>query len=147
MAEWHRLEGGDRPAGENRRGSFRGWPGRSPFSLSALSRGALIHHPQTGGGTACGSRALSEGQPHRAFLPCPVRTYQQTTTAAYASDAAASITGGLGAISRQQTAPGIYRGIAYYYYQHLKKKVVNCLQWWYSWFVSIRQIGDLWRKI
>ena len=33
----------------------------APFSLSALSKSALTHHPQAGGGTACGSRALSEG--------------------------------------------------------------------------------------
>ena len=35
----------------------------APFSLSALSKSALTHHPQAGGGTACGSRALSEGRP------------------------------------------------------------------------------------
>ena len=35
----------------------------APFSLSAISKSALIHHPQAGGGTAFGSRALSEGRP------------------------------------------------------------------------------------
>ena len=35
-----------------------GSPGRSAFSSP---KGALTHHPQVGGGTACGSRALSEG--------------------------------------------------------------------------------------
>lgn len=35
-----------------------GSPGRSAFSAP---KGALTHHPQAGGGTAFGSRALSEG--------------------------------------------------------------------------------------
>lgn len=35
----------------------------APFSLPTLSKSALTHHPQAGGGTACGSRALSEGRP------------------------------------------------------------------------------------
>ena len=39
----------------------------APFSLPALSKSALTHHPQAGGGTACGSRALSESC--RASLP------------------------------------------------------------------------------
>jgi len=38
--------------------------------------------------------------------------YQQTPTAACALDAAAPITGGLGAIGHQQAALGIYRGTA-----------------------------------
>lgn len=29
--------------------------------VSFIPKGALTHHPQAGGGTACGSRALSEG--------------------------------------------------------------------------------------
>ena len=33
----------------------------APFSLPALSKSALTHHPQAGGGTVCGSRALSGG--------------------------------------------------------------------------------------
>ena len=35
----------------------------APFSLPALLKSALTHHPQADGGTACGSRALSEGGP------------------------------------------------------------------------------------
>ena len=34
----------------------------APFSLPVLSKSALTHHPQAGGGTACGSRAISEGR-------------------------------------------------------------------------------------
>ena len=41
----------------------------APFSLSALSKSALTHHPQAGGGTACGSRALSEGRPAGRPIP------------------------------------------------------------------------------
>ena len=41
----------------------------APFSLSPLSKSALTHHPQAGGGTACGSRALSEGRPARRPIP------------------------------------------------------------------------------
>ena len=52
----------------------------------------------------------------RASLPCPVWTGQQTPTAACASDAAAPITGGLGAIGHQQAAQGIYLCIACYYH-------------------------------
>ena len=54
----------------------------APLSLSALSKSALTHHLQAGGGTACGSRALSEGdQPGVPSLP---------------GDRPADATGGLG---------------------------------------------------
>ena len=42
----------------------------APFSLPTLSKSALTHHPQAGGGTACGSRALSEGRLRQGVLPC-----------------------------------------------------------------------------
>ena len=51
--------------------------------------------------------------------PSPAGIYQQTPTAACASDAAAPITGGLGAFGHQQAAQGIYLRIACYYYQRL----------------------------
>ncbi len=35
----------------------------APFSLQDPGKCALTHHPQAGGGTACGSRALSEEDP------------------------------------------------------------------------------------
>ena len=35
----------------------------APFSLPVLSKSALTHHPQAGGGTACGSRAFGRGCP------------------------------------------------------------------------------------
>ena len=33
------------------------------FLLQAPGKGALTHHPQAGGGTACGIRALDQGGP------------------------------------------------------------------------------------
>ena len=66
-----------------------------------------------------GSRAPSEGGSRQTFLPCPVWTGQQTPPAACASDAAAPITGGLGAFGHQQAAQGIYLCIACHYYQYL----------------------------
>ena len=56
---------------------------------------------------------------NNAGIMSPAGIYQQTPTAACASDAAAPITGGLGAIGHQQAAPGIYRCIACHYYQCL----------------------------
>ena len=41
----------------------------APFSLPTLSKSALTHHPHAGGGTAGGSRALSEGRPAGRPLP------------------------------------------------------------------------------
>ena len=111
-------KGGDRPAGGNRRGSVRDDLG-APFPLSALSKSALTHH-RPAVVPPDGSRAPSGDGSRRTFLSCPVWTGQQTPTAACASDAAAPITGGLGIIGHQQAAPGIYRCIACYYYQHLK---------------------------
>lgn len=59
---------------------------------------------------AYGHRAPSgSGAAPPAASPC--RYIQQKPTAACASDAAAPITGGLGAVGHQQAAPGIYRGI------------------------------------
>ena len=89
----------------------------APFSLSALAKSALTHHPQAGGGMAYGHRALSGGG--SAGVSSPAGIYQQTPTAACVSDAVAPITEGLGAFGHQQAAPGIYRGIACYYYQRL----------------------------
>ena len=89
----------------------------APFSLSALSKSALTHHPQAGGGTAYGSRALSEGRP--AGCPFPAQ-YGQASRRQRRLVHRAELrrcTGGLGAIGHQQAAPGIYRGIACYYYQ------------------------------
>ena len=106
-------KGGDRPAGGNRSGSAQDDLG-APFSLSALSKSALTHHRQAGGSTACGRLALSRGG--SAGVSSPAGIYQQTPTAACASDPAAPITGGLGAIGHQQAAPGIYRCIACHYY-------------------------------
>ena len=91
----------------------------APFSFGPLRRAHLL---TTGQGPAVvlpdGSRAPSGGG--SAGVSSPAGIYQQTPTAACASDAAAPITGGLGAIGHQQAAPGIYRGIACYYYQPIK---------------------------
>ena len=79
----------------------------APFSLSALSKGALTHHRWL---VVVWPAAIV--RPSGAAPPgCPSLPviYQQTPTAAYASDAAASITGGLGAIGHQQAAR-IYTG-------------------------------------
>ena len=83
------------------------------------AKSALTHHPQAGGGTACGSRALSEGRP--AGRPFPAQ-YGQASRRHRRLVHRAELrrcTGGLGAIGHQQAAPGIYRGIACYYYQRL----------------------------
>ena len=56
---------------------------------------------------------------NNAGIMSPAGIYQQTPTAACASDAAAPITGGLGAFSHQQAAPGIYQCLACQYYQRL----------------------------
>ena len=53
-------EGGDRPAGGTEGGASGDGLG-APFSLSALSKSALTHHQQAGGGMACGHRAPSGG--------------------------------------------------------------------------------------
>ena len=91
----------------------------APFSLSALSKSALTHHPQAGGGTASGSRALSEGRP--AGRPFPAQ-YGQASRRHRRLVHRAELrrcTGGLGAIGHQQATPGTYRGIACYYCQRL----------------------------
>ena len=86
----------------------------APFSLPAPSEERTYSPPLlAGGGMACGHRAPSGGgagpAPPSAFL---CQYIQQTPTAACASDAAAPITGGLGAIGHQQAALGIYQCIA-----------------------------------
>ena len=108
--------GGDRPAGGNRSGSVWAWPGRSVLFVGPLIRAhllttskrvvvwpaAIVRPPgETGAGTA----------PPSAF---PCQYIQQTPMAACASDAAEPITGGLGAVSHQQAAQGIYLCIACY---------------------------------
>lgn len=42
--------------------------------VSFIPKGALTHHPQAGSGTACGSRALSEGDaaPAGAYGQCHI---------------------------------------------------------------------------
>lgn len=52
--------------------------------VSFIPKGALTHHPQAGGGTACGSRALSEGN----FAFCGKR---QTTPQHFPGAAALSV--------------------------------------------------------
>ena len=95
------------------------WALRSLCRPSAKS--ALNHQlPGRDGGTACGSRALSEGRP--AGCPFPAQ-YGQASRRHQRLVYCAELrrcTGGLGGIGPQQAAPGIYRGIACYYYQHLK---------------------------
>ena len=44
----------------------------APFSLPALSKSALTHHPQAGGGTACGSRAFSGAAPPGVSFPASI---------------------------------------------------------------------------
>ena len=92
------------------------WALRSPCRLSrrahllTTGQGPMVVLPD-------GSRAPSGGG--SAGVSFPAGIYQQTPTAACASDAAAPITGGLGAIGHQQAAPGIYRYITCHYYQRL----------------------------
>ena len=89
----------------------------APFSLSPLSKSALTHHPQAGGGTACGSRALSEGRPAGRPIPAQYGQVSRRHRRLVHRAELRRCTGGLGAIGPQQAAPGIYRGIACYYYQ------------------------------
>ena len=46
----------------------------APFSLPVLSKSALTHQPQAGGGMACGHRAPSGGGSAGGTLPLPVYT-------------------------------------------------------------------------
>ena len=86
------------------------WALRSLCRPSAKS--ALNHQlPGRDGGTACGSRALSEGRP--AGCPFPAQ-YGQASRRHQRLVYCAELrrcTGGLGGIGPQQAAPGIYRGI------------------------------------
>ena len=91
----------------------------APFSLSALSKSALTHHPQAGGGTACGSRALSEGRPARRPIPAQYGQVSRRHRRLVHRAELRRCTGGLGAVGHQQAAPGIYRGIACNYCQGL----------------------------
>ena len=99
-------KGGDRPAGGNRRGERPGmtWALRSLCRPSAKS--ALTHHPQAGGGMACGRRALSRGG--SAGVSSPAGIYQQTPTAACASGGAAPIHRGLGGPSATNKRHRVY---------------------------------------
>ena len=91
----------------------------APFSLSALSKSALTHHPQAGGGTACGSRALSEGRLARRPIPAQYGQVSRRHRRLVHRAELRRCTGGLGAVGHQQAAPGIYRGIACNYCQGL----------------------------
>ena len=91
----------------------------APFSLSVLSKSALTHHPQAGGGTACGSRALSEGRPARHPIPAQYGQVSRRHRRLVHRAELRRCTGGLGAVGHQQAAPGIYRGIACNYCQGL----------------------------
>ena len=87
----------------------------APFPFLAISKSALTHHPQAGGGTAFGSRALSEGRP--AGRPFPAQ-YGQASRRHRRLVHRAELrrcTGGLEAVGHQQAAPDIYRDIACYY--------------------------------
>ena len=87
----------------------------APFSLPALSKSTLTHRrPKPTVILPDGSRVPSGGG--FAGVSSPAGIYQQTPTAACASDAAAPITGGLGVFSRQQAAQGIYLCIAFHYH-------------------------------
>ena len=91
----------------------------APFSLWAPAKGALTHHqPGAGGGTACGSRAPSGGGSAGVVLPCPVYTSRRQRRLVHRTQLR-RCTGGLGAISHQQAAPGIYRCIACHYNQRI----------------------------
>ena len=77
---------GDRPAGEDQR---RERPGYLDALFLCQAKGALTHHqPMACGGTAYGSRAPSGGRLYRGCPSLP-SIYQQTPTAACASDVTA----------------------------------------------------------
>ena len=83
----------------------------APFSMPALCEERTYSPPASWWWYGLRPSCALRGRLRRG-CPSPAGIYQQTTTADYASDAAASITGGLGAVGHQQAAPGIYRGIA-----------------------------------
>ena len=92
----------------------------APFSLPVLSKSALTHHPQASGGTACGSRALDQGDPPSVpSLPSMDRPADANGGLCIGR----SFTDAPGAwgsfFGHQQAVPGIYRCIACYYYLNL----------------------------
>ena len=116
----------------------------APFSLSALCEERTYSPPASwwwyGLRPSCALRGLA---PPSAF---PCQYIQQTPTTACASDAAAPITGGLGAFGHQQAAQGIYLRIACHYQQGLQKGVDYHSHQRYTLCVSIQQICD-WKGI
>ena len=84
----------------------------APFSLTALCKERTYSPPPSaGGGMACGHRAPSGGAgvaPPSASPPAGI--YQQTPTAACASDAAVSMRWGLGGASATNKLRQVYTG-------------------------------------
>ncbi len=92
----------------------------APFSLPALSKSALTHHPQAGGDTAYGSRALSEGGPPGVpFLP----NMDQMLPAACTSDGAMPMHRGLGGTLASNKLRRVYTGAL------LASQLGDALQW------------------
>ena len=143
MAEWHRLEGGDRPAGGNRRGERPGmtwalrslcWPSRRAHLLTT-GQGPMVVLPD-------GSRAPSgDGS---AGVSCPAGIYQQTPTAACASDAAAPITGGLGGLRPPTSCTGYIPAHCLPLLSGPIKGVECHWVWRYTLIVSVWQI-EIWK--
>ena len=93
-----------------------GASGRPGRSFLMQGKGALTHHqPGAGGGTACGSRAPSGSGSAGVVLPCPVIPADANGGLCIGRSCADAL-GGLGTISHQQAAPGIYRCIACNFY-------------------------------
>ena len=83
----------------------------APFSLWAPAKGALTHHQQAGGGTACGSRAPSGGGPAGAVLPCPVYTSRRQRRLVHRTQLR-RCTGGLGGHRPPTSRLGISSSVA-----------------------------------
>ena len=88
--------------------------GPACFPSCNYTKSALTHHPQAGGGTACGSRALSEGRPAGRPLPAQYGQASRRHRRLVHRAGLRRCTGSLGAVDPQQAAPGIYRRIACY---------------------------------
>jgi len=97
-------------------GASGGWPGRSVLLVGSLEE-RTYSPPASWRWYGLRPSCALRGRLRRGAFPASI--YQQTPTAACASDAATSITGGLGAFSHQQAAQGIYLCIACYYCQRL----------------------------
>ena len=134
-------KGGDRPAGGNRRGSVRGWPGRSILFVGPLLRAHLLTTCQGRRWYCLTAAVRPPGAAPPGCPPLPVYTSRRQRRLVHRAELR-RCTGGLWVFGHQQAVPGIYRCIAcHYYYQRPKARVEYRLHLCYTLLVSIRQTG------